>query len=55
VQRLTKKRWTPVARSTGTFDRALRPGSYRVAVLGGPAYVSSVTKPVALHTNQLGP
>jgi SpoIID/LytB domain protein len=49
VERLTQSRWKPVARSTGTFDRALRPGSYRVAVLGGPAYVSSISKPVALH------
>jgi stage II sporulation protein D len=55
VQRLTKRTWKPVARSTGTFNRALRPGSYRVAVLGGPAYVSAISKPVALHTKQLGP
>jgi stage II sporulation protein D len=50
VQRLSHSRWKPVARSTGTFDGALRPGSYRVAVQGGSSYVSSVTKPVALHT-----
>ena len=43
------KKWQPVARSTGEFDRALRPGSYRVAVLGGPAYTASVTAPVALR------
>jgi SpoIID/LytB domain protein len=55
VQRLTRRTWKPVARSTGTFNRALRPGSYRVAIQGGTSYVSSVTKPVALHTNQLGP
>jgi hypothetical protein len=55
VQRLSQRKWKPVARSTGTFDRELRPGSYRVAVQGGPAYVSSVSKPVALHTKQLGP
>lgn len=55
VQRLSHSSWKPVARSTGTFDGALRPGSYRVAVQGGPAYVSSVTKPVALRTQQLGP
>jgi stage II sporulation protein D len=55
VQRLSQHRWKPVARSTGSFDGSLRPGSYRVAILGGPAYVSSVTKPVALHTKQLGP
>jgi SpoIID/LytB domain protein len=55
VQRLTKRAWKPVARSTGTFDRQLRPGSYRVAVQGGPSYVSAVSKPVALHPKQLGP
>jgi SpoIID/LytB domain protein len=55
VQRLTKRQWRPVARSTGTFDRSLRPGSYRVAILGGGVYVSSVTRPVALHTTQTGP
>jgi hypothetical protein len=55
VQRLTRRTWKPVARSTGTFNRALRPGSYRVAIQGGTSYVSSVSKPVALHTKQLGP
>jgi hypothetical protein len=55
VQRLTKRQWRPVARSTGTFDRSLRPGSYRVAILGGGVYLSSVTRPVALHTSQTGP
>lgn len=55
VQRLSRHRWQPVARSTGTFDGALRPGSYRVAIHGGSSYVSSVTPPVALHTKQLGP
>ena len=55
VQRLSQRTWHPVARSTGTFDAALRPGSYRVEIIGGSSYVSSVTKPVALHTKQLGP
>jgi hypothetical protein len=55
VQRLSKRRWTSIARSVGSFERSLRPGSYRVAVLGGAAYVSSTTRPVALHTKQLGP
>jgi hypothetical protein len=55
VQRLSRRRWKLVARSTGTFNRALRPGSYRVAIQGGASYVSSVTKPVALHARQLGP
>jgi stage II sporulation protein D len=55
VQRLSQRRWKPVARATGTFDRALRPGRYRVAILGGPSYVSSVSRPVALRTKQFGP
>jgi stage II sporulation protein D len=55
VQRLSQRQWRPVARFTGSFERSLRPGSYRVAIQGGPAYVSSVTHPVALHTKQLGP
>jgi len=55
VQRLSHAKWRPVARSTGEFDRSLRPGSYRVAVLGGAQYTSSVTAPVALHTNATGP
>jgi hypothetical protein len=49
VQRLTRSAWKPIARGTGTFDRKLRRGSYRVAVLGSPAYASSVSKPVGLH------
>ena len=55
VQRLTRQQWKPVARSTGSFNHSLRPGSYRVAILGGASFVSSITKPVALHTKQLGP
>src|SRR5262249_58714701 len=38
VERLTRSAWRPVASSTGRFDRALRPGSYRVEVLGSDAY-----------------
>ena len=49
VQRLTDARWRPVARGTGTFDRTLKPGSYRVAVLGGPAYAPAVTAPVSVR------
>ena len=49
VQRLTKREWRPVARSTGTFARSLGPGSYRVAIRGGTAYVSAVSRPVSLH------
>lgn len=55
VERLSRTAWRPVARSTGSFDRSLRPGSYRVAIAGGPSYLSSVTRPIGLHTRQLGP
>jgi hypothetical protein len=55
VQRLLRHRWRPVAHATGTFAGSFLPGSYRVAIRGGPSYVSSITKPVALHTKQLGP
>ena len=55
VQRFSRRRWQPVARSTGTFNGALGAGSYRVAIQGGVSYVSSVTRPIALHTKQLGP
>ena len=49
VQRLTDAHWRPVARSTGSFDRKLKPGSYRVAVLGGPAYAPAVSAPVSVR------
>jgi stage II sporulation protein D len=49
VERLTKSKWRAVARSTGTFARSLRPGSYRVAIRGGESYVSAVSRPVALR------
>ncbi len=55
VQRLTRSNWEPVARGTGSFDRTLRPGSYRVAVQGGAAYTSFVSQPVGLHIRALGP
>ncbi|MCW2964230.1 MAG: SpoIID/LytB protein [Actinomycetia bacterium] len=55
VQRLSRHRWQAVAHTLGSFDGSLLPGRYRVAVLGGPSYVSSITQPVALHANQLGP
>ena len=55
VQRLTKSTWEPVARGTGSFDRTLRPGSYRVAVQGGSAYTSFVSAPVGLHIRAVGP
>ena len=49
VERLTHASWRPVARTNGVFDRRLKPGSYRVAVLGGPAYVSAVSRPVSVR------
>jgi stage II sporulation protein D len=55
VQRLTDARWRPVAKGTGTFERALKPGSYRVAVLGGAAYAPAVTAPIAVRVRSLGP
>jgi stage II sporulation protein D len=55
VERLSRRRWKAVARAWGTFAGSLVPGSYRVAILGSPSYLSSVSKPVALHTTQLGP
>jgi len=50
VERLTKSEWRPVARSTGTFARSLRPGSYRVEIAGGTSYASAVSKPIALRS-----
>lgn len=49
VQRLTRRAWTPVARSTGSFAADLRPGSYRVFVLGGAGYAREVTRAVGLR------
>jgi stage II sporulation protein D len=49
VQRLTQNAWRPVARTTGSFTRLLRPGSYRVRVLGGTAYSPAVSRAVGLH------
>jgi stage II sporulation protein D len=49
VQRLTHRHWKPVASATGVFERALRPGSYRVKVFGGAAYASPVSQPVGVH------
>jgi stage II sporulation protein D len=49
VERLTRRRWRAVARATGSFDHPLRPGSYRVKVLGGVAYTSTVSEPVGVH------
>jgi stage II sporulation protein D len=49
VQRLTQNAWRPVARTTGSFKRSLKPGSYRVKVLGGVDYSPAVSRPVGLH------
>ena len=55
VERLTRARWRPVARTHGVFDRNLEPGSYRVAVLGGSAYTSAISRPVSVHVRAEGP
>jgi hypothetical protein len=55
VQRLTGSAWRPVAHGTGSFDRTLRPGSYRVAVQGGTDYASLVSQPVGLHAGPPAP
>jgi stage II sporulation protein D len=49
VERLTAKQWRPVAAGTGTFERELQPGSYRVAVGGDARYLSAVSRPVGLY------
>jgi hypothetical protein len=49
VQRLTQNAWRSVARTTGSFKRSLKPGSYRVKVLGGADYSPAVSRPVGLH------
>jgi stage II sporulation protein D len=49
VERLTAKQWRPVAAGTGTFERELEPGSYRVAVGGDSRYGSAVSRPVGLR------
>ena len=51
VQRLSHREWRPVARSRGVFDRTLRPGSYRVAVLASGGYAPQVSQPVALRAS----
>src|SRR3954452_883669 len=49
VERLTARQWRPVAAGTGTFERDLGPGSYRVAVGGDSRYLSAVSRAVGLH------
>lgn len=48
VERLERDRWLAVARGDGAFDRALRPGSYRVCV-AAPGYVTTTTRPLGLR------
>lgn len=55
VERLTAARWRPVARGVGGFDRTLRPGSYRVEVLGGAGFLPRISRPVALRARVAGP
>lgn len=49
IERLTRAKWTAVARGQGRFARSLRPGSYRVRVLANGAYTTAVSAPVGLH------
>jgi stage II sporulation protein D len=49
IERLTHAHWRAVALGNGSFTRDLRPGSYRVAVVGGDRYLSSVSRPVGLR------
>ena len=49
VQRLTQNAWRSVARTTGSFKRSLKPGSYRVKVLGVVGYSPAVSRPVGVH------
>jgi stage II sporulation protein D len=49
IERLTRSAWRPVARGNGRFDRPVRPGSYRVRVLGDLHYGREISAPVAVH------
>lgn len=49
VERLTRAEWRPVARANGMFERTLRPGSYRVSVVGDGGYAATISAPVGLH------
>ena len=51
VQRLTRSHWRAVASSRGTFNGALRPGSYRVEVHGSSSYTAAVTRPVSVRVH----
>ncbi|HEY0415718.1 MAG TPA: SpoIID/LytB domain-containing protein [Gaiellaceae bacterium] len=54
VERLTHRRWVAVAASTGSFEQALKPGSYRVAVQAARGYSARISQPVALHAGSSG-
>jgi hypothetical protein len=49
VERLTNRQWRSVASARGVFDRTLRPGSYRVTVLGSSRYTGEISAPVAVR------
>ena len=49
VERLRRSEWRAVARGEGAFARTVGPGSYRVRVLGGAAYVSTTSAPIGVR------
>jgi stage II sporulation protein D len=49
VQRLSHSRWRAVATSHGVFDRAMKPGSYRIAVESAKGYMARISHAIALH------
>jgi hypothetical protein len=51
VERLSHRHWQTVARARGVFDERLRPGSYRVSVVGGSRYESEISRPVSLRAD----
>jgi stage II sporulation protein D len=49
VQRLSRAAWRPVATVEGTFTRTVAPGSYRIRVLGGASYRSTISPAVGVR------
>jgi SpoIID/LytB domain protein len=49
VQRLSEQSWRAVATGDGAFRRTVKPGSYRVRVLGGLDFASTTSAPVGVH------
>jgi stage II sporulation protein D len=49
VQRLSRQAWRPVATVEGTFRRSVTPGSYRIRVLGGASFRSTVSAAVGVR------